>query len=51
MSGPSNIKIQKTGAEDIGNGHGGCPLLILSVRGMETKHIALYTTVRRMQSE
>jgi len=32
MSGPSNIKIQKMGAEDIGNGHGRCPLLILSVR-------------------
>jgi hypothetical protein len=32
MSGPSNIKIQKTGAEEIGNGHGRCPLLILSVR-------------------
>jgi hypothetical protein len=38
MSGPSNIKKQKTGAEEIGNGHGLCPLLILSVlrhRGVE----------------
>jgi hypothetical protein len=32
MSGPSYIKIQKTGADEIGNGHGRCPLLILSVR-------------------
>jgi hypothetical protein len=31
MSGPSNIKIQKTGAEEIGNGHGRCPLLILAL--------------------
>lgn len=26
MSGPSNIKIQTTGAEEIGNGHGRCHL-------------------------
>jgi hypothetical protein len=29
-----NIKIQKTGAEEIGKGHGRCPLLILGVESI-----------------
>jgi hypothetical protein len=44
MSGPSSIKVQKTGAEEIGNGPGRSPLLILSVsnipgRDMSFDHV------------
>jgi len=39
MSGLSNIKIQKTGAEEIGKGHGHCPLLTLSVRLTESSNL------------
>ena len=43
MSGPSNIKIQKTGAEEIGNGHGRCPLLILAFEGSQHLINAIHT--------
>jgi hypothetical protein len=38
MSGPYNIKLQKTGAEEIGNGHARSPLMILSVRLTESSN-------------
>jgi len=46
MSGPFNIKIQKTGADEIGNGHGRCPPLILSVEESRMASALIFTQDR-----